>query len=225
VWDVLALGTDKANYRFDTTDNHLKLIGYASETLLTSEGAYTDENAAMTDAAALAGEIDGTCNDPVGLHLLEHILLRPRDSSFGLMQVSPQDCKCPCEQDPYSFRASVVLLYWPGHFDDMAFRQYFENKIREEAPAHVLLKVCWLSNELMREFEVAYKKWIEMLAAWSLDSQANAASFRDVNDKMIEMLARLHSEYPLATLHDCNESKEGSNVVVLGKTVLGTFKN
>jgi len=225
VADVLALGTDKANYRFDTTDNHLKLIGYASETLLVSEATYADENAAMTDAGEMAGEIAGTCNDPVGLHLIEHILLRPRDSSFERMQVSPQDCKCPCEQDPYSFRASVVLPYWPGHFDDMAFRQYFENKIREEAPAHVMLKVCWLSNELMREFEVAYKKWIEMLAAWSLDSQANAVPFRDANDEMIEMLARLHSEYPLATLHDCNESKEGSNVVVLGKTVLGTFKN
>jgi hypothetical protein len=42
---------------------------------------------------------------------------------------------------------------------------------------------------------------------------------------MIEILSRLHSEYPVANLHDCVESKEGSNTVVLGKTVLGTFKN
>jgi hypothetical protein len=42
---------------------------------------------------------------------------------------------------------------------------------------------------------------------------------------MIEILAQLHSEYPTATLHDCDESKAGSNTVVLGKTVLGTFNN
>jgi hypothetical protein len=42
---------------------------------------------------------------------------------------------------------------------------------------------------------------------------------------MIEILTQLHSEYPQATLHNCIESKEGSNTVVLGKTVLGTFKN
>jgi hypothetical protein len=42
---------------------------------------------------------------------------------------------------------------------------------------------------------------------------------------MIEILSQLHSEYPLANLHDCEESKEGSNTVVLGRTVLGTFKN
>jgi hypothetical protein len=42
---------------------------------------------------------------------------------------------------------------------------------------------------------------------------------------MIELLASLHSEYPEANLHDCAESKEGSNTVMLGKTVLGTFKS
>ena len=70
-----------------------------------------------------------------------------------------------------------------------------------------------------------YKKWIETLANYYFDKKANLDAFRDANDRMIAILAQLHSEYPEATLHDCDESKEGSNTVVLGKTVLGTLKN
>jgi len=77
----------------------------------------------------------------------------------------------------------------------------------------------------MREFEVRYKKWTETLADFSFDKTANSIAFQDANDKMTEILSQLHSEYPKATLHNCIESKEGSNTVVLGKTVLGTFKN
>jgi hypothetical protein len=107
----------------------------------------------------------------------------------------------------------------------MSFREYFENKIREEAPAHVMLKICWLSNELMLEFETAYKDWIEMLAAYAFDKDANTPAFRNANDNMLKILAKLHSEYPQASLHNCDESKEKANTVVLNKTVLGTFKN
>jgi hypothetical protein len=108
----------------------------------------------------------------------------------------------------------------------MNFRKYFEDKIREEAPAHIMLKICWLNNDLMRQFEVAYKNWIETLADYSSEHSAtNTTKFKIANNKMIELLASLHSEYPEANLHDCAESKEGSNTVMLGKTVLGTFKS
>jgi hypothetical protein len=221
--DAIELGGDKANYLFDT-DSTLEIIGHSSESLVKSTRTFTDRTVAMLMAESVATEIVKGCNDPAGLHLVEHILLRPRDASFALMDVCLDDCDCVCEQDPYSFRGSVVLPYWPHHFDSMPFRQYFENKINEEAPAHVMLKVCWLSNELMRKFEEAYKKWIEMLAAWSFDA-TSLGQFREANDAMVNILKDLHSEYPVANLHDCVESKEGSNTVILGKTILGTFKN
>lgn len=230
VADAIQLGADKTNYLFDTTDMKLKIIGHSNEVLLQSDTAvtYPDKNTAMQDADRFVAEFSKECNDPEGLHLVEHILLRPRavtdGQEFKLMEVCLEGCDCPCEQDPYTFRASVVLPYWPGHFDNMAFREYFETKINEEAPAQVTLKVCWLSNDNMRKFEVRYKRWIETVAIWTSDrSQANMADFRNANDAMIDILKNLHSEYPLATLHDCEESKERSNVVVLGKTVLGTF--
>jgi hypothetical protein len=89
-----------------------------------------------------------------------------------------------------------------------------------------MLKICWLNNDLMRQFELAYKKWIETLAAFSSEPSAgNTSAFKDANNQMLGILASLHSEYPQASLHDCAESKEGSNTVMLGKTVLGTFKS
>jgi hypothetical protein len=191
---------------------------------------YPDENSAMLDADLFAAEFSGKCNDPIGLHLLEHILLRPRITSdgipFDLMEVCLHDCDCPCETDPYSFRVSVVLPCWPGHFDNLSFREYFEMKIREEAPAQVMLKICWLSNDNMRQFELAYKNWIETLATYASEtSVVHTAAFRKANNEMLNILKQLHSEYPEASLHDCDESKDGSNVVMLGKTILGTFKN
>jgi len=194
--------------------------------LLTSTNEYETKAEGTKAVKEFAAELAGECNDPEGLHLIEHILLRPRTTQFDLMQVCLHDCDCQCEFDPYSFRASVVMPYWPDHFDNMAFRQYFENKIREEAPAHVMLKICWLSNGLMRDFETRYKRWVEALAAYSFDkTPTNEAEFLDANNKMIDILGKLHSEYDQASLHNCDESKEGSNTVVLNKTVLGTFKN
>jgi hypothetical protein len=221
------MGGDPANYTID----HSSGIVIKLSDLLKSTTTFTDDTAAQNAINDIAKEMANDCGDPVGLHLIEHILLRPRevinapDKMFDLMQVCLHNCDCPCEEDPYTFRASVVLPYWPGHFDNLNFRQYFEDKIREEAPAHVMLKICWLKNDLMREFEIRYKKWVEALANYSFDKKANLDDFRDANDKMINILTQLHSEYPEATLHDCVESKEGSNTVVLGKTVLGTFKN
>lgn len=224
VAEVIERGSDLMNYLYDSVTATLQIIGSAGVVLLESDKAYPDKESAMQDAEIYVAEFSTECNDPVGLHLIEHILLRPRDAGFDLMQVCLHGCDCFCEQDPYSFCASIVLPYWPGHFDNMAFRKYFEDKIREEAPAHVKLKICWLNNDLMREFEIRYKKWIELLADYSFDKITNLIAFTDANNQMIEILSQLHSEYPQATLHDCDESREGDNAVQLGKTVLGTFK-
>ncbi|MBC7849220.1 MAG: hypothetical protein H7Y31_05770 [Chitinophagaceae bacterium] len=222
---IIELGKSTGNYSFNVTDHNLQLTSDGQVLMQSDANTFSNNDDALKAVEALVTEFNDECGDPVGLHLLEHILLRPRVGDYKLMEVCLHKGECFCDIDPYSFRASVVLPYWPGHFDNIAFREYFESKIREEAPAHVQLKICWLSNDLMREFEVRYKEWIEQLAAFSADAEVNGDSIRNANDKMIEVLSMLHSEYPLATLHNCEESKEGSNTVILGKTVLGTFKN
>ena len=168
-------------------------------------------------------EFNNEC-DNEGLHLIEHILLRPRNNQFGLAPVClDPTCDFCGEQDPYSFRISVVLPYWPAHLRSLAFRNYFENMIRKESPAHTTVKVCWVNNSSLFEFENAYKSWLTALANYSFD-QSTINTFQIANDSLIQLLFNLHSEYPVATLHDCDESQD-TNPVMLGKTILGSFKN
>ena len=194
----------------------------------------TDGKTYATKAEAQAAINQLVINFPpsygnLGFYLVEHILLRPRVSAtdFGLMEVClGKDCQFCGEQDPYTFRASVVLPYWPTEFEDLDFRTYFENTIMAEAPAHVSLKICWVNNSSMRQFEVAYRAWLTALSQYTTQP-ADAGltdTLRLASNALIEIMQNFHSEYPLAILHDCNESQTDS-VVLLGSTILGTYKN
>lgn len=216
--DVLELGVNAENFKYATKQIKLKK---GNAVLLTSEQTFAKKAEALSVIEDIVSELTEDCPDPEGLHLIEHILLRPKSTDFKLMEVCLHDCDCPCEEDIYSFRVSVVLPHWPNHFDNMAFRQYFEKKIREEAPAHLQLKVCWVSSEKLREFESCYKTWTEELARSKQDGE-NSIKYQEANDRMLEILAKLNSVYPKATLHDCEESDADKNPVMLGKTILGT---
>jgi hypothetical protein len=118
-----------------------------------------------------------------------------------------------------------VLPYWPPHFQSMAFRNYFEDIIRQELPAHTIVKVCWVNDAMLYEFENDYKTWIKALAEYSLAiTTTTAAALRSANTALLQLLFNLYSQYPVATLHDCAEST-GTNPVMLGKTILGSLKN
>ncbi|HTE28503.1 hypothetical protein [Flavitalea sp.] len=124
-----------------------------------------------------------------GLHLVEHILLRPR---------CPEDCECvlepcpnpfddckfpywddlddedPCDtrkpvcfqpgHDPYSFIATVALPAWPERFRKKESRAIIENMLHREAPAHVALRVLWLTPHDLCCFEQQYKRWLIWIA-------------------------------------------------------------
>lgn len=183
---------------------------------------FTDKNIATAAIDAFIKEFNKEC-DAEGLHLIEHILLRPRSNKFKLATVClDPTCDFCGEQDPYSFRMSFVLPYWPLHFRTIAFRTYLEDIIRQEAPAHTTVKVCWVDNAALFEFETACKNWITALAKYASDP-STVDALQAANDKLLPLLFNLHSEFPEATLHNCEESKD-TNQVMLGKTILGSFK-
>ena len=78
----------------------------------------------------------------------------------------------------------------------------------------------------MHDFEIAYKNWITAIANYSINQTDTTVreDLQKANDVLVNLVFHLHSEYPVATLHDCNESIN-ENPVVLGKTILGSFKN
>ena len=102
-----------------------------------------------------------------GFHVVEHLLLRKRtkDDDFMPIQLHKNNdpCDCPEVKDPYSFRISVYLPSWSKRFKKIRFRQHIEKVLREECPAHIFPKICWISHEQMVDFEKTYTAWLDVL--------------------------------------------------------------
>jgi len=154
-----------------------------------------------------------------GLHVIEHLLLRPRRPGDRLMQVClPPDCAYCGEQDPYSFRLHVVLPYWPERFRNLDFRRYAERLIREETPAHVMPRICWVGSAEMRELDLTLRGWLQL----TRDPQADPAELSAALGALIAALERLRTVNPPATLHDCAEGEDDA-IVRLDAATLGLF--
>lgn len=158
------------------------------------------------------------------IFIVEHILLRPRNAAGILPQNDsllpiciPPDCAHCGEEDPYSFRLTVVMNGNGGIANKgIAYRRFAEQCIRKEIPAHLGVKICWVSTEQLELFEEAYCSWLSVLAypepdAIELQSRLNA---------LLEIFTQLHNVYPLASLHDCVDGDD-ANRVFLNQTTLG----
>jgi hypothetical protein len=164
-----------------------------------------------------------------GFHLLEHLLLRPQKDGDQLLSVClDSNCDHCGDEDPYSFKISIILPYWLNRFKNIPFRNYMETLFRSEAPAHIILKICWVDKKEMENFEAAYADWIIQKAQYVENLPSPSASqqkkYSDSLAKLIIVLEALRTDFPAATLHDCEDRDEANeNRVFLGQTVLGTF--
>jgi len=152
-----------------------------------------------------------------GMFVVEHLLLRPRDKGEGVMPVCVEADKEDCpNNDPYSFRISVILPAWEKRFADMHFRRFFEKTLRLETPAHILPRICWISEEDMSELEDKYKAWLIAHQKYP----KNIAAYRKALKEFIKVLSSVKNVYPEGTLHDCIDGAD-ENPIVLGSTNIG----
>jgi hypothetical protein len=156
--------------------------------------------------------------------VVEHILLRPRNlPSAEIPNGDPflpicieKDCNLCGEEDPYSFRITVVLNGEQGITNNgIAFRKFAEKTIRLETPAHLGIKICWVSEEQLKAFEKQYCLWLSELAKPNPDKIA----LHQELVKLIEIFKHLKSVYPQATLHDCIDGDD-ENRVRLNSTII-----
>jgi len=128
-----------------------------------------------------------------------------------------ENCDECNDTDPYSFRISIVLPAYANRFLDMNFRRYCERVIRTETPAHLFPKICWVNNEDLREFELAYNDWLQVKAG-ILEDADSAIIIR-----FIKILTTLKTVYPEARLEDCKSTEE-RKLFLLNQNILGSLK-
>jgi uncharacterized protein len=152
--------------------------GFLRLQLKDNEGniALQSEMMKKVDADELMKQIDALafpdCCVIEGFHIVEHILLRPKDDDYlplfdpvlvpdqlsRKMGLPPSDLLIP---DGYSFWITVAVPNWLPQFKNNANAKYaFEQLVRRETPAHILVRFCWLSPKEMYQFENAYLQWL-----------------------------------------------------------------
>lgn len=158
-----------------------------------------------------------TGGSPDSVISITQVEVEYRDKFLSISQLTECfDCRY---DDPYSFVISVVMPYWRGRFNDLAFREFFERTLRLEAPAHISLNVCWVNCSQMEEFEKAYRVWLYEHAKKKRDKVAHTLA----QNAFVDILLRLRSVFPKGTLHDCEAGDQTSGSIVLNQSVLGSI--
>ena len=163
--------------------------------------------------------------DAEGLHVVEHVLLRPASHSSRRFNLACVDCEGVkadndasafyLADDPYSFTCTVIIPYWGRRFRNTDFREYFERTLRQEAPSHVLLHIVWITPEQMSSFERDWRGWLDTNAAGRESCQWE----NDLN-ALVETMESLQSAYPPLSRFGDNESTDRGDIIVLDKTIL-----
>lgn len=172
-------------------------------------------------------ELQQLINDE-GFHVLEHILLRPKTTSDtflpicihgddGINKIGKQALLT--YQDPYSFWITIILPYWTERFRNIDFRNFVEQTLRLEAPAHVALKIAWVNVQQMSEFELAYHNWLEQLA-WETGNGSSCNLSGTLNN-LIKIISQLRNIYPQGILYD-PQVKSKEQPIILNQTAIGT---
>ena len=154
-----------------------------------------------------------------GMYLIENILLRPEQSDDPFLPICPAPNLKDCvEVDPYSYRLHIILPAYGRRFSNMDFRRFAEEVIREETPAHILPKICWVDKDDMAMFERQYRNWIYLKAG------AETAQRQDKLAAFFEILFAVRNVYPPRQLRECRGGDEQPKFL-LGRSALGTMND
>lgn len=147
------------------------------------------------------------------------------------------DCETCGPLDPYSFRVSVVLPGWTERFANKDFRNYMEKIIREELPAHVLARICWIGHVKgavpderndMLQLQLKYRLFLEQLQLSCKNQPLDAndiKTYRETLSALIPCLNKIHTIYDSGNLHDCDndDTETQGNKIILGSTNIGNL--
>jgi hypothetical protein len=150
-----------------------------------------------------------------GMFFIENLLLLPEETGDPFLPICTAVTQTTCaDNDPYSYRLHIILPAENGRFVNMQFRRFVEEVIREETPAHILAKICWISKEDMAMLEYTYRDWIFLKSGKEKTNRQNKLQ------NFIKALFAVKNCYPSQPLVECNQSE---NKFILGQTSIGSL--
>ncbi|MBX2826903.1 MAG: hypothetical protein KTR22_01995 [Flavobacteriaceae bacterium] len=220
-------------YRIDTfSKSYIYFVNKAHKKIAKFKQEFDSEKEAQEFIPRLYQALNSYLEN---FYCMEHILLRPlveddlTDDDLLTVCLN-DDCFSEDHNDPYSFKATMVMPGWLARFRNRYFREYAERIIRQEAPAHTMIKVCWVGREDMIAFQEVYRKWIlvyQKLKAKYCGGTLSTTLKKHYNKALSDLVAQmkeLNTIFDEGTLYDCQES-ELDNPIILNNSSLGTLQN
>ncbi len=173
---LLRAGIQRDNYRvLDDGDGHGWLCLNVADQV-----CWPIVRLPTAELAAAGAEMRATLVDlnrqSEGFHLLEHMLLRPRDDAT--VRSVPADF--------YAHRVSVILPAFTARFANLGCRAWLEELIAQNLPAHLLPQFYWLDFPLLAQFEQRQAGWLALLR----DDDRSAAALDAAAGQLLDFLAK-----------------------------------
>lgn len=150
---LLGQGIDLANYRVGVVDaGHVLLFlpeGAERCWLLSSHASAAAARRAANRLRRFLLELN---REAEGMHVVEHVLLRPVGAGAAAGEVIPPSF--------LSLRVTVVMPLWTARGQDPAYRRFAEDTVSLNCPAHVHPRCLWLGFEAMAQFEWRWERWL-----------------------------------------------------------------
>jgi hypothetical protein len=125
---------------------------------------------------ALALRLDARCE---GLHIVEHVLLRPLGGA---------DAHAGVPAGFHALQLSAVFPAWTLRCHQPAFRVLARETVQLNAPAHLMTHCHWLEPAAMATFETQFEAWLQARVAWA--GALGDTGLRDTVDRCAAALAR-----------------------------------
>lgn len=143
-------------------------------------GEFDDRDQALDEAWRLRRFVTGLDAACEGLHVVEHVLLRPLRPGAGAGAGAPAAAF-------YRLQLSVVFPDWTQRCHQPGFQRLAEETVSINCPAHLRPRCLWLAPAAMAAFETAYVAWLD--ARMALARRPDDPALRAATDEAAAALA------------------------------------